>query len=262
MTRIFTIAKTVWLEMLRRKDLYVLCILLAAMLLFLVSVDVFGISGIKRYVVDVGLLLAWVFGWILAVNVSTRQLPREEHQGTIFSLLAKPISRAELIVGKWLGAWTLTGGALTSFYLALALVTLLRGGTLDAAAYTQAWLLHLMALAIVTSMGFLLSARMHQDAAAALTFVLSGGAFLMLPNVPQLMADGEGVSTVVMMSFYYAMPHFECFDMRQRIVHEWGAADGRIVLGVAVYGAVWTVLLLLLAWLAYRRKHFARDAVG
>ena len=42
MTRILAITRTVWLEMIRRKDLYVLLILLVTLLFILMSLNIFG----------------------------------------------------------------------------------------------------------------------------------------------------------------------------------------------------------------------------
>ena len=115
-------------EMIRRKDVYVLLILLAAFLVTLMALNLFGVGQAVSYLKEIGLLLAWVCSWILAVSISARQLPQEERQGTIFSLLAKPVSRVEVLLGKWLGAWVVTGAATLGFYVLLALMVALRGG--------------------------------------------------------------------------------------------------------------------------------------
>ena len=44
MTRILTLAWLVWLEMIRRKDIYVLLILLTAFLVTLMTLDLFGLG--------------------------------------------------------------------------------------------------------------------------------------------------------------------------------------------------------------------------
>ncbi len=111
MTRVWILARIVWLEMLRKKDIYVLFILLAALLVAMISLDVYGLGQVSGYVKEIGLLGAWILGWILAINTSVRQLPQEENRGTVFPLLAKPVSRFELVLGKWLGAWVVVCAA-------------------------------------------------------------------------------------------------------------------------------------------------------
>ena len=258
MSRIWTLAHHVWLEALRRKEAYVLLILLAAFLMTLVSLDVFGLGAVVGYTEEMGLLAIWAMGWVLAVNISTRQLPREESRGTIFPLLAKPIARYELLAGKWLGAWAAAAGATVCFYGVLWLVVLLRGGHIDGAALTQAVLLHGAALAVVAALGIALSTRMYADAAATLTYVSSGAAFLIVPSVPALLMHTAGFRATALLFLYYALPHFELFDLRRRLVHDWGAAGWTTVALALAYGALWTAIFLVLSWLGYRRKRFSR----
>ncbi|MBN1556845.1 MAG: ABC transporter permease [Lentisphaerae bacterium] len=253
-----TIAHTLWLSVLRRKDAYVLLILLAALPAALASLDIFGLGGAVRYVTDVGLLMAWLFGWILAVIVSTRELPAEEQNGTIFPLLAKPVSRWALVAGKWLGAWLAVTAATVCFYLVIAGITLLRGGSLSPAALLQAVVLHAAALAVLAAAGILFSTRLHGDAAATLTFALSAASFLVVPRIPEFLAQRTGWSAGILLFLYHLLPHFEVFDLRKRLVHDYGPADGRTVALVVLYGAALAGLFLCLAWLAYRNKRFER----
>ncbi len=257
--RIRTIAHMVWLEAIRRKDVYVLLILLGGLLLALVSLNVFGLSGLVRYVADVGLLGAWLFGWILAVVLGARQLPTEESRGTIFALLAKPVSRAELMIGKWLGAWLAASLALAAFYVLTLAVVWARGGHFDPVTLLQALLLHLALLAVLTALALALSTRWHGDAACAGAFVLSGAAFFVVPQVPMLLPDMGRATGLLLHALYYLMPHLELFDLRRRLVHDWGPAPWDTVALTLFYGALFTAVLLMAAWLAYRNKRFPRS---
>ena len=74
--RILTIAKTVWLEMLRKKDIYVLLILLTILLFVLLFAPVFGdMTGQSGFVKDLGLMLTWAFAWILVVVGTAPRTP-------------------------------------------------------------------------------------------------------------------------------------------------------------------------------------------
>ena len=258
MRRMIAMAKIVWMEMIRKKDVYVLFILLAALLLALVSLNVFGLGQVTGYIKDMGLFSACLLGWVLTINVSVRLLPQEHSRGTIFSLLAKPVSRFEILAGKWLGAWSVVTAALLSFYLATWAVVLLRGGSFDPATLTQAFLLHAVALAIVAALGVAFSTRLNGDAAATLTCVLTGTTFRLLPRIPALLVAEKGVRGTALLVLYYALPHFELFDLRQRLVHAWGPASWTIVAGIILYGALMTGLFLLLAWIGYRDRRFSR----
>jgi len=261
MKRAWTLATIVWLEMIRRKDIYVLFIMLAALLVAMIALDVFGLGQVTGYVKDIGLLAAWLLGWILAINTSIRQLPQEETRGTIFPLLAKPVTRWELIVGKWLGVWVVVMTAMLLFYLTTWGVVALKGGAFNPLTLIQAFVLHAVALAVLVAIGIALSTRLNADAAAAMAYVLTGAAFAIVPHISMLLAVTTGLRGALLNALYYLLPHFELFDLRRRLVHDWGAAEGLAVGGATLYGALLTLGFLLLAWIGYRRKRFSRGEI-
>jgi ABC-type transport system involved in multi-copper enzyme maturation permease subunit len=262
MIRILTIAWTVWLEMIRRKDLYVLLILLLALLFVLMSLNIFGLGAVVRYVADVGLLFAWIFSIVLSVSMAARHLPQEEAKGTIYPLLAKPITRAELIVGKWLGTWTAPAVATLLFYVMIFSTVIVRGGTFDRVCLAQAILLHITVLSCVSAIALAMSTRMTYGAAASMAYVFIAAAFAITPRVPELVVQEKGFSVNALLALYYGLPHFELFDLRQRVVHDWGPAPWGVVLQVFAYGVLWTAILLLVSWLSYRKKRFQRGSAG
>jgi ABC-type transport system involved in multi-copper enzyme maturation permease subunit len=262
MNKIVAVAAVVWLDWLRRKDAYVLLALLCGLLTALTAVDIFGLQGTARYALDIGLLLIWGFGWLLALGAGARELPQEEARGTIFMLLAKPLRRGQMLLGKWLGAWSSVCGAVLLFYLATWGLLAAQGVRTDPPLLLQAMLLHFCALGVIAAMGLLCSTRLSRDAAATVAGVASAVCLLLVPQLPVLAAHGPPTRALLMQILYYALPHLELFDIRRRLVHELGTVDTAAFLWLLLYGAVLTAILLLAAWLAYRRKSFARDRLS
>lgn len=256
------IAWAVWLKVLRRKDVYVLFILLGALLMTLTSLNVFGLGAVTGYVKDIGLLLTWVFGWILAVTLTSRELPQEESRRTIYALLAKPIGRFALLAGKWLGCWTVVTAATAAFYGLIYLVVLAMGGAISEKALAQAGLLHSGALAIICAVALLFSTRLNHDAAATLTYVVSLASFAVVPRVPEFAAQTRGLTSAALLALYHLLPHFEILDMRRRVIHDYGPAAAGVIGLVLTYAAVITALLLVAAWLCYRHKRFSRSTMA
>jgi ABC-type Na+ efflux pump permease subunit len=259
--RVLAVSVVVWMGAIRRKEVYVILVLLGALLGAVVSADVFGLGGVVTYVKDVGLLLAWLFGWILAVMTASRELPAEESRGTIFTLVAKPVSRFEIILGKWLGTWAMTTCAVVFFYGFVVAAVAGKGGHFNAGALLQGVLLHALCLAVLAALGILFSTRLGSDAAAALTAVVSAASFLVVPRIPELQAAEAGAGAWRLDLLYHLLPHFEVFDMRLRIVHDFGPVDAGTLFAVLGYGVSLTALLLALAWLAYRTKPFSRGDI-
>ena len=143
----------------RRKEGYILVLILAAVLYAVASMHVLSTGGPSLYLYDVGLLLTWFLGWIVAIHVGAGELPGEESRGTVFLLLAKPLSRAELIAGKWLGAWTTVVVCALAFHVITLLAALAVGVQPPVLALLEMCLLHLVSLAVLTAMALAVSTR-------------------------------------------------------------------------------------------------------
>src|SRR5581483_2062177 len=126
MSTVWAVSNVVIKEMYRRKDFYVLLILTALITVLMASVKFFHDDAIVRYVKEICLDLIWISSLVIAISAMARQIPVEKEQRTIFPLLAKPVSRTQLLAGKFLGCWLACGIALACFYLFLAAVSFSR----------------------------------------------------------------------------------------------------------------------------------------
>ena len=127
MNNVLAISGIVIKELYRRKDFYVLFVLTALITLVLGSVSFFNDAKIVRYLKEICLLLIWVASLVIAISTAARQIPVERENRTIFPLLAKPVTRAQFILGKFLGCWLACGVALVVFYLFFGVVSESRG---------------------------------------------------------------------------------------------------------------------------------------
>ena len=258
MSKSRVIAGMVWLEVVRRKDVYVAFILLGAFLFTLISLDIFGLSGAVRYVKEIGLLMAWLFSIVISITISGRQLPQEESKGTIYPLLAKPVTRWSLIVGKWLGCWSIASFATLVFYVFLGGVVWLEGAMFWEVSTLQAYLLHACFLGMLVALTLAFSTRMTYGAVVSFAAVFLAATVGIVPMVPKLVVHAKKLEGLFLTVLYYMMPHFELFDLRRRVVHSWGTASWGLLAVILVYGMVWIALFLGIAWLGYRRKYFKR----
>src|SRR5512133_732820 len=103
MNTVLALSGVVIKELYRRKDFYVLFVLTAVITLLMGSISFFNDAKIARYLKDVCLLLIWISALVIAIATTARQIPAEKENRTIFPLLAKPVSRGQLIAGKFLG---------------------------------------------------------------------------------------------------------------------------------------------------------------
>src|SRR5499426_1343598 len=102
-TNIRAVAGVTVKELCRRKDFYVLFVLTALITLVMGSVNIFNQEGIVRYLKEICLFLIWASSLVIAVTTTARQIPAEREQRTLFPLLAKPVTRSQVVCGKYLG---------------------------------------------------------------------------------------------------------------------------------------------------------------
>src|SRR5512137_1605271 len=152
MNTIIALSGVVIKEMYRRKDFYVLFVLTALITLILGAVNFFHDTRIVRYVKEIALLLIWISALVIAIGTTARQIPAERENRTIFPLLAKPVTRAHVILGKFLGCWLACGLALVVFYLFFGIVSGSREHHWPLLNYCQAVWLQWVMLGVVVAL--------------------------------------------------------------------------------------------------------------
>lgn len=108
--RTFWIARVTFLEAVRQRFFAFLLVLSAAMVLSSVSFRVFDFGhGELKFIADFGFGGMFFFGSVLAVVMTAQLFFSEIDNRTALTLLAKPLSRAEFLLGKFGGAWAVLG---------------------------------------------------------------------------------------------------------------------------------------------------------
>ena len=255
MNNVLALSSVVIKEMYRRKDFYVLFILTALITLLMGSVNFFNDDKIARFLKEVCLLLIWVSTLTIAIITTARQIPAERENRTIFPLLAKPVTRAELVAGKFLGCWMACGLALLVFYVFFGIITAVRDQQLPLLNYFQAVWLHWMMLGIVIALALLGSVLFAAPSSnATICFVVVIGILLLGRHLGKVAAGLPEPSSTIIYVVYYLVPHLEIFDVRDLIIHHQGLIDWGPWLLATPYALAYTTLFLVATWLVFRRK--------
>lgn len=256
MNAIWAIAIVVLKEMIRRKDFYVLFIITALITLIMGSINIFNDQSIAGYLKELALLLIWVCSLVIAIATTARQLHAEKENRTIFPLLAKPVSRAQLLLGKFFGCWLACGGALLVFYLFLAIVAASREHSLDVDSYFIAMLLHWGALAVVVGMALLGSIVCAAPSSnGTICFIVAVAILWLERHLNTVALQTGGVLGTITYIVYFITPRLDwAFDAREFLIFH-DPMPGFAVIGPALlfYGA-YAALLLLAAWVLFRRR--------
>lgn len=160
----------VWLQFLRRNEFYVVLILMGV---YLAGIQVMRASGgitdkpTQEFVLSLGLTFSASFAAVLTAAFAARQLPEEFENRTLYPLLAKPISRGEVLLGKFAGVLLIGVGSLALFTTLCLLAVPRDQASQSLAMLVQALALRGLALAVLAAFAVVLSVR--------LPAVLAGG---------------------------------------------------------------------------------------
>jgi ABC-type transport system involved in multi-copper enzyme maturation permease subunit len=256
MNNIFAVAGVVIKELYRRKDFYVLFILTIVICLVMASVNIFNDSQIVRYLKELCLLLIWVSSLVIAITTTARQIPAEREQRTLLPLLAKPLSRTQLIFGKFLGCWLACGLVLVCFYAFFGALAASREHAWPLLNYLQAAFLHWLMLGVVVALsllGSLVFAAPSSNSTICFVIVM---AILCVGRYLDLVALSQAEpGRSIIYGIYFASPHLEVpFEMRNLIVHDWPLIDWKFIGLDALYLLAYTAAFLVAACLVFRRK--------
>ncbi|HEY2952129.1 MAG TPA: ABC transporter permease subunit [Verrucomicrobiae bacterium] len=249
------IAGIVIKEMYRRKDSYVLFILTALLTLVVGSVNFFNEENIVRLVKETCLQLIWISSIVITVTTAARQIPAERENRTIFPLLAKPVTRPQVVLGKFLGCWFACGLTLVAFYTFFVIVSGAREHSWPLVPYFQMLMMHWWMLGILTAMTLLGSVVFAAPSSnITITVIVTAGIFLIARKLNVLALGQPEPMQSLIYAIYFTVPHLALFDLRDYIIHERGVIAWLPWLGAFLYAAVYTAIFLILTCLAFRRK--------
>ena len=247
------LVKLSFLELWRRNDVFALVLLGLALMVPLSMASPFGAEGASRYLDEMALLLVWGFSLFIALGAGQRLFPPEFESRTIYPLLAKPISRVRLLIGKYIGAVAASWSALAFFYALFVGSVLARGGGFSSE-LLQAVVLHFAFVALAVAVSLFGSLLVTASANLSLSAIVLVGMFFFGRGIPEY-AEGLNPALAWLLKAVYAVaPHAEFFDMRQRLIHGWGAVDGLVFAVVLLYAAAYVAALLSAASVVLWRK--------
>ncbi len=167
---VWLVAQTTFLEALRRKDVYVLLILLGIYALVATALleGYPGDTEVQRMLFSIGLTFSFASAAILSVVLAARQVPKEIAQGTILPLLARPLTRAQFLAGKFLACW-LVGVVTLWVFLLLVRLLVAPPPPFGEWLFVQTVLLKMAGLATVTAIAILLSLLVPETLNVTLT---------------------------------------------------------------------------------------------
>jgi len=250
--RILAVAQNTFREAVRDKVLYVLLFLAATTVLGSKALGWISIGQDIKIVKDISLAAVSIFGVLIAIFVGTNLVYKEIDKRTIYTIICRPMARYEFILGKYLGMAFLLAVVTAVMTLVTAAYVLTLGGSVDTTFFLAVVLIY-WELLLITALAVLLSSLTSPILGAIIVFsaFIVGHATGILIDLPE---HFEGTLTEKILAVvYYILPNLSNFNIRAEAANEVPVAPAYVIWAM-VYGTIYTVMLLVLASLAFEDK--------
>jgi len=249
--KVIAIARNTFKETVRDKIFYNLLIFYVAMTSISILLGGLSIGEDEKIIKDIGLSSMAIFGALITIFIGISLINREIDRHTIYTVLSKPVSRAEFILGKFAGLSTLV--AVNVVLMTLCLVFVLYGVTgkfevsiLVPLPFMFVEFLLLAALAIT------FSSFSTPTLSAIFTIALYVLGHLS-PELRDIGARGQGALSSVTSLVYRVIPNLEALNLREEVVHSL-QIDWSMVVVSLLYGLVYTAALLTFSVCVFGRR--------
>ena len=253
--RVWAVAKNGFQEIIRDRILYFISFF--ALLLILASrlLPEIAAGTDEKILLDFGIGSIALLSVVIAIFVGTGLINKEIEKRTLLMLIPKPITRSELIVGKHLGllgVLTVTVVIMMLIYLGMLSLSSI-SYPLVPLSITAIYLLIELALLIAVAMVF------GVFTSSILATLLSFGVYLMGHFSQDLVelgkiSNNESIKNLTS-GLYVILPDLSRLDLKNEAVYGL-LPNNTELLTHALYGVLYTILLLLIAMMMFAQKEF------
>jgi ABC-type transport system involved in multi-copper enzyme maturation permease subunit len=208
-----------------------------------------------KIIQDVGLASMSVFGLLIAIFVGIGLVYKEIQRRTIYTLLAKPISRGEFLVGKYLGLMLTILLNVALMAAVLFSLTLIYSEGFVNWEIGKAVFLILVELMLVTAVAVFFSTFSTPTLSAMFTL----GVYIIGHFSYDLWVYAEMSENIVLKyvtyAIHYLLPNLEKFNVKGLVVHGIPIATSYIIWSV-VYAVIYVLFLLIAGNAIFQRREF------
>jgi ABC-type transport system involved in multi-copper enzyme maturation permease subunit len=254
MSRILAVAANTFRETVRERVLYNLVFFAILMTLSGLLLGQLSIRQDEKIIKDLGFAAMDLFGTLIAVFIGVGLVGKEIEKRSLYPLLAKPLTRGEFFIGKFVGLvfTLLVNIALMTAGLYLTLVgTGRRPDPLLLAAVYPIFL----GLLLVVAFAMLFSTVSSSLALASVFTVGTVVAGRFTDVIRNMREVAPGVPTWLVDGLYAILPNFRNFDFKDRVAYG-DPVSATVLAWVTVYAAVYVAVVLGLGLAAFRSRDF------
>lgn len=255
--RSIAIARNTFREAVRDRVLYNL--ILFVLLLIAGAIFLGELSGgqERKIIVDLGLSTMLLFGVFISIFVGVGLVYKEIERRTVYAIFAKPVSRGEFMIGKYLGLCLtlLVNVAIMGAGISLALLYVSRGWNPLVVTIWPAILLIYVELTIITAVALLFSSFSSPALSALLTFFV----FIIGHFSADLKILASSMNSVtarwLFIGLYYILPNLSNYSYITPAAHGQVAALVNVTLSIA-YATIYSIVILATGTIILSKRNF------
>lgn len=255
MSKTLAIAHNTLREALRERLMYNLAIFAMVLIAGSLTISQLTLGEQFRIIADVATSATQVFGTLIAVFLGVALVARELDRRTGYAILARPVSRASFVLGKYLGLLVTLALNVAMMAAVSAAMLLLYGGpaALFHPGFPAAFWLILVQLSVCAGFAVLFAAFTTPTLAVifALSLVGAGHVFSEVRTF-WLGSDRVGLKSLVWV-LDVALPNMGLLDLKEALTYRDPVTLGSVA-GRSAYGLLYAAVLVALAALVFRSK--------
>ena len=247
------LSRGVVIELLRKKDVYVLAIFMGLFAFGVLAAKIVGIDNPSTgtFFLNLGMSMVYLFAHLVALLLAFNQIPREIEHRSLYPILARPVDRPVYVIGKWFACTAC--GALTYFVLlAIGWLPVPKMETYHAGSMGQMILLHMVSLGMISALAIAASlfiARGINLILLAFWFIFGGKLVGFLLG---RLAESSLQAPIHWLLGY--LPAFDKLNLVTRYTDGISPLAGGEFVGLIVYGLLFTGAALAGGILAFTRR--------
>lgn len=248
------LARSVVLESVRRKDLWVVAILGFTIILAAGTLGFFGFNGLEVFAKDLAVTVLGIFSTIIAVLTAGRLLPDEIKNRTLYPLLSRPITRLDLLIGKLLGAVLVTWIAFGVLAILTAVALLIFHVKFEPI-MLQYVFGKMLGLVVICAVSMMLSTYVTASAAATISFIITFGSPMILRALVLGFETTPPATQLIFKLINSLLPQVSLFDLGGRVIYlNWSPVPGWVLWSLAGYAALYSGAMIMMSWLKFRKQ--------
>lgn len=253
MKSVFIIAKMSILENFRKHIFHVLCLLMLAVIAGSTMLSIYT-EGVKiKMLKDLCMTTILFGGALLSITLSASGIPQDVETRTIYPIIARPITRFQYLLGKYLGTVITSSIGILGMAAIFGALIYFNQKSIDSF-LILAVIFTIFEAALLAAITTTISTFSSPPIASISAFLIYIIGSIKISYLFGLIANNTNpISKFFGRVIYHILPNIECFNLKTALIHN-EAVPTTYLLQVAFYGLLYSTAIFTFAVISLKRK--------